>query len=146
MKRNRARMMRWLETVQQQRGEDQVRAKTKSRKQSPGRHALTVEPEYILTKLAGMVKTGSQYIIRLNINQQLCSHVIYTNRRQTRGSVTKGDLSDSIHLSPGFFSLSFLIPEVGHMCAKSNEWRCLQCVCVVYDVSDPPWDFSLQAE
>lgn len=29
---------------------------TKSRKQSPGRHTLTVEPEYILTKLAGMGK------------------------------------------------------------------------------------------
>lgn len=28
-----------------------------------------------------------------------------------------------------FFFLSFFIPEVGHMCAKSKEWRCLQCVC-----------------
>lgn len=145
MKRNRARMMRWLETVQQQRGEDQVRAKTKSRKQSPGRHTLTVEPEYILTKLAGMVKTGSQYIIRLNINQQLCSHVIYTNRRQTRGSVTKGDLFDSIHLSPVFFLFLFLYQKLG-ICVQSRKSGGVYSVCVVYDVSDPPWDFSPQAE
>lgn len=44
-----------------------------------------------------------------------------------------------------FFSFFFLYQKLG-ICVQSRKSGGVYSVCVVYDVSDPPWDFSPQAE
>lgn len=44
-----------------------------------------------------------------------------------------------------FFLFLFWYQKLG-ICVQSRMSGGVYSVCVVYDVSDPPWDFSLQAE
>lgn len=49
------------------------------------------------------------------------------------------------HLFFFFYLFLFLYQKLG-ICVQSRMSGGVYSVCVVYDVSDPPWDFSPQAE